>query len=69
MPTANSTTKLAKQTALLNLPVMNVWMSSPAWQLLPGVFPDSPSVGRLRAEHLLARGFRRFAGLTTSPKQ
>ena len=32
--------------------------------MLPGVFADYPVVGRLRAEHLLARGLRRFAGLT-----
>lgn len=49
------------------MPVVNVWPSSPARHLLPGVFPDSLETGRLVAEHLLARGFRTFATLT-SPK-
>jgi LacI family transcriptional regulator len=47
--------------------VVNVWASSPARHLLPGVFPDLTAVGRLLAEHLLARGFRTFATLT-APK-
>lgn len=47
--------------------MVNVWPSSPARHLLPGVFPDSTETGRLVAEHLLARGFRTFATLT-SPK-
>lgn len=49
------------------VPVVNVWPSSPARHLVPGVFPDSKMTGRLIAEHLLARGFRTFATLT-SPK-
>jgi LacI family transcriptional regulator len=58
---------LARRVAKLGIPVVNVWPSSPARHLLPGVFPDSTEVGRLVAEHLLARGFRSFATLT-SPK-
>lgn len=58
---------LARRAAKLGIPVVNVWPSSPARHLLPGVFPDSAEVGRLVAEHLLARGFRSFATLT-SPK-
>lgn len=58
---------LARRAARLGVPVVNVWPSSPARHLLPGVFPDSTETGRLVAEHLLARGFRRFATLT-SPK-
>lgn len=58
---------LARRAAKLGVPVVNVWPSSPARHLLPGVFPDSAEVGRLVAEHLLARGFRAFATLT-SPK-
>lgn len=58
---------LARRTAALGIPVVNVWPSSPARHLLPGVYPDSTEVGRLVAEHLLARGFRSFATLT-SPK-
>lgn len=58
---------LARYARKLGVPVVNVWPSSPACHLLPGVFPDSAEVGRLIAEHLLARGFRSFATLT-SPK-
>ncbi len=58
---------LARHAAARGVPVVNVWPSSPARHLLPGVFPDSAEVGRVVAEHLLARGFRAFATLT-SPK-
>ncbi len=58
---------LARQASKFGVPVVNVWPSSPARHLLPGVFPDSTETGRLVAEHLLARGFRTFATLT-SPK-
>lgn len=58
---------LATRAAKLKMPVVNVWPSSPVRNLLPGVFPDSTETGRLVAEHLLARGFRTFATLT-SPK-
>jgi LacI family transcriptional regulator len=58
---------LARCAAKMGVPVVNVWPSSPARHLLPGVFPDSTETGRLVAEHLLARGFRTFATVT-SPK-
>jgi LacI family transcriptional regulator len=58
---------LARVAARAGVPAVNVWPSSPARHLLPGVFPDSTEAGRLVAEHLLARGFRTFATLT-SPK-
>ena len=58
---------LARRAAARGVPVVNVWPSSPARHLTPGVFPDSTQTGRLVAEHLLARGFRSFATLT-SPK-
>ncbi len=61
---ARATRKLARRAARRNVPVVNVWFSSPAWRTLPGVFSDFAAAGRLRAEHLLARGFRRFAALT-----
>lgn len=63
---ARATTLLAKRAVKLGVPVVNVWQSSPARHLLPGVFPDSSATGRLVAEHLLARGFRTFASLTSS---
>ena len=64
---ARANVPLARRAAAKGVPVVNVWPSSPARHLLPGVFPDSTEVGRLVAEHLLARGFRSFATLT-SPK-
>ncbi|MBA4064401.1 MAG: hypothetical protein C0501_11950 [Isosphaera sp.] len=56
---------LARRAVRRGVPVVNVWPSSPARHLLPGVFPDSAATGRLLAEHLLARGFRTFATLTS----
>lgn len=61
---ARANHQLARRTLKLGVPVVNVWPSSPARRLLPGVFPDSTETGRLVAEHLLARGFRTFATLT-----
>jgi LacI family transcriptional regulator len=46
----------------LDLPVVNLWYSSPA-KGLPGVFPDNRAGGRLIAEHLLNRGFQHLAAL------
>ena len=60
---------LAEQAIRLNLPVVNVWFSSPAREMLPGVFPDVTAAGGLRAEHLLARGLRNFAVLTSRRDQ
>ncbi len=57
---------LARQAAARGVPAVNVWPSSPARHLLPGVFPDSAATGRLLAEHLLARGLRSFATLTSA---
>ena len=58
---ARATKKLLRRAAHLNIPLVNVWMASPVWRQLPGVFPDCETTGRLRAEHLLSRGLRRFA--------
>ena len=52
----------ARRARRLEMPVVNVLFSSPAHNL-PGVFPDYMECGRLRAEHLLARGFQRFGVL------
>jgi LacI family transcriptional regulator len=53
---ARANTQLAQRAYRIGLPVVNVWMSSPARHALPGVFPDCTAVGHLCAEHLLARG-------------
>ncbi len=60
---ARATRKLAERAARLKIPVVNVWANSPARDVLPGVFPNYPACGRLRADHLLTRGLRHFAGL------
>ncbi len=54
---------LADRAARLGLPVVNVWLNSPVWKRVPGVFADFESAGRLVAEHLLSRGLRRFAAI------
>ncbi len=58
---ARATKKLAERAEQLKLPLVNLWRTSPVAQKLPGVFPDYSIAGRLRAEHLLSRGFGRFA--------
>jgi LacI family transcriptional regulator len=63
---ARASIKLARRAARLRVPVVNVWFSSPARKLLPGVFPDFNACGRLRAEHLLSRGLSRFAVLVSN---
>jgi len=60
---ARATPALAREAGRHRIPAVNVWFNSPAHGL-PGVFPDFQSCGRLAAEHLLARGFRRFACLS-----
>lgn len=58
--------KLSLVATRLSVPLVNVWFSSPVSKRVPGVFPDYAASGRLRAEHLLARGFRHFASLVAS---
>ncbi len=60
--------KLVQRAGQLSLPLVNVWLASPAWREAPGVFPDCAAAGRLRAEHLLARGLRRFAVLASNTR-
>ncbi len=62
---ARATTKLARRAARLGVPVVNVWVASPAWRVVPSVHGDHAAIGRLHAEHLLSRGFIRFACLRT----
>ena len=54
---ARATRKLAQRSARGSVPVVNVWLSSPVWKSLPGVFADFSAVGR-RAKRLsqAARG-------------
>jgi LacI family transcriptional regulator len=60
---ARATPELAERARQCGVPVVNVWFNSPATEL-PAVFPDNVSNGQLAAEHLMQRGYRRFACLT-----
>jgi LacI family transcriptional regulator len=60
---ARTTKELVVQTARLDVPVVNVWASSPVADVLPSVLPDWVAFGRMYAEHLLDRGIRRFGAL------
>jgi LacI family transcriptional regulator len=57
---ARATAELAEQAAKAGVPVVNVWSGSPA-RTVPSVLADYEACGRMAAEHLLQRGFRRFA--------
>jgi LacI family transcriptional regulator len=63
---ARAGTELAGVMKSLGIPMVNLWRGSRAAGDLPGVFPDFAAVGRLCAEHLVGRGFRRFGCVTPS---
>lgn len=56
---ARSTSRLAQAASRHGVPIVNVWLNSPA-RKLPGVFADLATSGTMAAEHLLRRGFRSF---------
>ncbi len=62
---ARASKSLAERAIQRTAPLVNVWLNSPVKDLFSGVFPDYAASGRLRAEHLLDRGFRNFAVLTS----
>lgn len=57
---ARVTPALAEAAAASKVPLVNVWMNSPV-ENVPGVHTDFVASGRMAAEHLVARGFRRLA--------
>ena len=57
---ARATAALAAQAAQAGVPLVNVWGGLPA-RTAPTVTPDWQACGRNAAQHLLQRGFRRFA--------
>jgi LacI family transcriptional regulator len=59
---ARATTQLALAAKRAGIPLVNVWVNSPT-RGLPSVFSDFEASGAMAAEHLLARGFRRFGYL------
>ena len=54
------TPRLAGAVRKLGVPVVNVWLNSPAKGVF-SVLPDVTEAGRMSVQHLLARGFRKFA--------
>ncbi len=60
---ARATPELAAAARRARIPLVNTWFNSPVRDDLPGVFPDLTAIGRVAAEHLLERGFRRFGCL------
>jgi LacI family transcriptional regulator len=54
---------LFKESRRLQVPIVNVWASSPVYAQLPSVHPDFALMGEQCAEHLLSRGFRNFAAI------
>jgi LacI family transcriptional regulator len=65
---ARASEELAKRAEEANVPLVNVWNSSPVAEQLHGVFPDFHQIGREAAEHLWERGFRTF-GCLSRPRE
>lgn len=59
---ARATTHLATAARKARVPLVNVWVNTPT-RGLPSVFADFEASGAMAAEHLLARGFRKFGYL------
>jgi LacI family transcriptional regulator len=59
---ARVTPVLAAAASAAGVPLVNVWLNSPA-RNLPAVFPDFELSGVMAAEHLIGRGFRQFGYL------
>jgi LacI family transcriptional regulator len=57
-----ATPRLVARAKRARVPVVNVWLNSPA-RNVPSVFPDAAASGRMAAEHLIARGLRQFGHL------
>jgi LacI family transcriptional regulator len=55
------TSACAEAARKARIPAVNVWMDSPVGEKLPSVYPDFHEAGRMAAEHLIDRGFRRLA--------
>ena len=59
---ARASKSMAQTAGKLGLPIVNVWLNSPASQV-PSVLPDFEESGRIAAKHLMSRGFKRFGYL------
>lgn len=61
---ARASPELQRRLAGLGIPLVNIWYQH-ARPEVPGVYPDAAAIGRLMAEHLIDRGFRRLAFIST----
>ncbi len=59
---ARATQAVADAARRARVPVVNVWLNSPA-RNVPSVLPDFTAAGAMAGEHFLARGFRHFGYL------
>lgn len=59
---ARASIPMAAAARKAGVPLVNVWVNTPT-KGLPSVFADFEACGVMAAEHLMARGFRRFAYL------
>jgi LacI family transcriptional regulator len=59
---ARASIQMAAAARKAGVPLVNVWVNTPT-KGLPSVFADFEASGAMAAEHLMARGFRRFAYL------
>jgi LacI family transcriptional regulator len=59
---ARATPRLVARAKRARVPVVNVWLNSPA-RNVPSVFHDVEASGRMAAKHLMARGLRQFGHL------
>ena len=57
------TPELLEKAAKTGIPLVNTWFSSPVADKVPTVAPDYDAMARMGADHLVARGFRRFGFL------
>ena len=59
---ARTTVAMANAAIREGVPIVNVWLNSPA-NNVPRVIGDFEESGRIAAKHLMSRGFRRFGYL------
>lgn len=66
---ARATPAIAARARRAGVPIVNVWSASPLVGSIPTVMADYAAAGRMAAEHLLSRGYRRlaFQGIRRNP--
>lgn len=64
---ARADERLIEHANRLGIPLVNTWRDSPGYLEEAGVYLDNPQVGRLCAEYLIERGYRRFGYISHLP--